>query len=75
MSTEHTSRLRSRREELGLSRDELALKADVSGEYIRRLEMGLHEPTLPMARAIASALDSTVDSLWPAADLPAAANS
>jgi len=57
---------------MGLSRDELALRAELSGEYVRRLELGLHTPTLEIARRLADALQTTVDVLWP--PLPAAGN-
>ncbi len=57
--------LRATRERLGLRPEIIAGKADISLVYYRRLEAGLSKPTLPVARRVAAALESTVDVLWP----------
>jgi transcriptional regulator with XRE-family HTH domain len=60
--------MKDRREALGLRREELAAKADISYDYVRKLEeRGPEgpEPTLPVARRIAAALNSTVDKIFP----------
>lgn len=63
-----SSKLRERREALGLRKEDLASKAGISMETVRRLETGPDEanPTLEVARSIAEALDTTVDELFPA---------
>ena len=65
--------LRQAREAAGRTQQETAVAAEIALSYYQRLEAGGSMPGLPIARAIAAALDSTVDTLWPTA-LPAAAN-
>lgn len=62
------SKLRERREGVGMRREELAFKAGISADYIRRLETNPDEanPTLEVARGIAEVLGTTVDELFPA---------
>lgn len=62
------SQLRTRREALGMRREELAVKSGLSANYLQKLENdpGAANPTLEVARAIADALDTTVDELFPA---------
>jgi transcriptional regulator with XRE-family HTH domain len=48
--------LRARRVSAGLSLRELAGRTKVSNAYLSELERGLHEPSLRVLRAIASAL-------------------
>lgn len=55
--------LRQRRAELNMSQAELATKVGVDKRQIRRYESGDTQPTLPIARAIAAALDMTIDEL------------
>jgi transcriptional regulator with XRE-family HTH domain len=53
---------------LGLSVTELALRADLSGDDIERIEEGGTEPTIPLLRRLAAALDADVR-LTPGNDL------
>lgn len=46
-----------------MSQSELAAKAGVDKRQIRRYESGEAQPTLPIAKAIASALGITIDEL------------
>lgn len=48
--------LRARRVSAGMSLRELAGRTSVSNAYLSELERGLHEPSLRVLRAIASAL-------------------
>ncbi len=60
-----SSRVREFREARGLRREDVASRAGVSYETVRKLEADMHTPGLEMARRIAAALDATVDELWP----------
>lgn len=62
------SKLRARREALGMRKEDLASKAGISIETVRRLESSPDEanPTLEVARGIADALETTIDELFPA---------
>lgn len=55
--------IRQRRTELGLSQADLATKAGVDKRQVRRYEAGDAQPGLAVARAIAQALDITIDEL------------
>lgn len=55
--------MRQRRAERGLSQADLAGQVGVDSRQIRRYEAGEAQPTLPIARAIARALDITLDEL------------
>jgi transcriptional regulator with XRE-family HTH domain len=55
--------IRQRRAELNMSQSELAAKAGVGKRHIRRYESGETQPTLPIAKAIASAFGITIDEL------------
>jgi transcriptional regulator with XRE-family HTH domain len=55
--------IRERRGELNMSQAELAAKVGVDKRQIRRYESGETQPTLPIARAIARALDISIDEL------------
>jgi transcriptional regulator with XRE-family HTH domain len=60
------NRVQSEREARGWTREQLGLKASVSREYIRLLEIGaVRTPALESARKVASALGVTVDELFP----------
>lgn len=59
--------LKAARTRLGWRPEVVAGRADISLVYYRRLEAGLSQPTLPIARRVAEALGSTVDALWPPA--------
>jgi transcriptional regulator with XRE-family HTH domain len=50
--------LRARRLAKGLSLRELSTRTSVSNAYLSELERGLHEPSLSVLLAIASALDA-----------------
>ena len=50
--------LRAQRLATGLSRCELSARTGVSNAYLSGIERGLHEPSLSVLRAIASALDT-----------------
>jgi transcriptional regulator with XRE-family HTH domain len=50
--------LRAQRLAQGLSLRELAARTTVSNAYLSELERGLHEPSLSVLRAIASALEA-----------------
>lgn len=62
------SKLRERREALGLRREDVASRAGVSIETVRRFEASPDDanPTLEVARKIAGVLGSTVEKLFPA---------
>jgi len=49
-------RIRQRRIDLGMTQEQLASKAEVSREYIVRLEAAKHDPTLSVLERIAKAL-------------------
>jgi transcriptional regulator with XRE-family HTH domain len=49
--------LRAQRLAGGLTLRELAQRTNVSNAYLSQLERGLHEPSLSVLRAVASALD------------------
>jgi transcriptional regulator with XRE-family HTH domain len=55
--------IRERRGELNMSQAELAAKVGVDKRQIRRYESGETQPTLPIAKAIARALDISIDEL------------
>jgi transcriptional regulator with XRE-family HTH domain len=55
--------IRQRRDDLGLSQSELAAKVGVDPRQIRRYESGDTQPTLSVAKAIARALDISIDEL------------
>jgi transcriptional regulator with XRE-family HTH domain len=53
--------LKKRREERGLSRQELAERARISREYVRRLEAGWQDPTIGTLQRLAKALEVNMD--------------
>lgn len=55
--------IRRRRQELGLSQTELALRAGTDARAIRRYEAGEIQPSLIAAKAIANALEISLDAL------------
>lgn len=60
------NRLKEQREALGLRREDVASKADISYDYVRRLEApDPPTPGLAIARRIADALGTTVDDVFP----------
>jgi HTH-type transcriptional regulator / antitoxin HipB len=56
-------RLRERREKRGWSQRELAEASGVSREYIARIELGQHDPTLSTLEKLAQALGMKVAKL------------
>ena len=56
-------RIRERRLELGLTLEQLASAVDRAPSQLSALENGKREPRLPLLRALAAALHSTVDDL------------
>jgi transcriptional regulator with XRE-family HTH domain len=69
----YPNRIRPTREKDGKSQRDVAETADFALSYYQQVEDGESMPTLSKARALAAALDCTVDELWPA-ELPAAVN-
>ena len=63
MSTKFPIRLKQRREEKGLTRQQLAAAVSISSAAIRLYEVGEREPTLSVLRALAIALDCSLDYL------------
>jgi transcriptional regulator with XRE-family HTH domain len=61
--------LRAQRVAAELSLRELSERTNVSNAYLSQLERGLHEPSLTVLRAIASALDVPLGSLLDRAGL------
>jgi transcriptional regulator with XRE-family HTH domain len=55
--------LRSQRVAAELSLRELSARTNVSNAYLSELERGLHEPSLRVLRAIASALDTSLGAM------------
>ncbi|MGZ4331949.1 MAG: helix-turn-helix domain-containing protein [Solirubrobacteraceae bacterium] len=55
--------LRAQRRAADLSLRELSQRTKVSNAYLRQLERGLHEPSLSVLRAIATALGLPLESL------------
>ena len=56
-------RIRERRTELGMTLEQLAAAVDRAPSQLSALENGKREPRLPLLRALATALGSTVDEL------------
>ena len=55
--------IRAQRELANLSLRELAARTNVSNPYLSQIERGLHEPSVRVLRAIASALNVSAESL------------
>lgn len=56
--------IRLRRQEMGLSQDELAKKCGVSRQTINAAENNKYDPTLALAFRLARELGTTVDALF-----------
>ena len=65
------ARIRSAREHLGLSQEELAARADVNAGYLSLIERGQREPSLSKLHKIATATNLTLGDLLGAAEVPA----
>jgi transcriptional regulator with XRE-family HTH domain len=61
--------IRTQRELANLSLRDLAARTKVSNPYLSQVERGLHEPSLRVLRAIASALNVSAESLLAQAGL------
>lgn len=59
------SALKKIRRKRGLTIEDVASRAGISYDYVRRLEGKQHVPTLGIARRLAAALGATVDELFP----------
>ena len=55
--------LLDKRKEKGLSQEQLASMVGVSRPFISQMETGEHLPSIKTAKALAKALDCTVDEL------------
>lgn len=62
---DHGTTLRMVRKAKGLTQAAVADAAGISQAYLGRLEVGAYAPTLRVARALAAALGSPLDALWP----------
>lgn len=62
-------RMINRRKELGWSQRELAKKADISFEYVNKIEAGHQFPSLPMLDRLADALGMTAKDIFYGTDL------
>ena len=61
--------IRAQRPTAGLSLRELAERTSVSNAYLSQIERGLHEPSISVLRAIASALDVPLETFLESAGL------
>jgi transcriptional regulator with XRE-family HTH domain len=61
--------IRAQRVTAGLSLRELAERTKVSNAYLSQIERGLHEPSISVLRAIAAALDVSLEALLAQAGL------
>lgn len=55
--------LRNLRQELGISQEQLALRASVDRSFVGKLEAGRHQPSLAVVFALALALSTPAGSL------------
>lgn len=65
MASASPTRLKLIVDKRGVRRERLAADAKISVSYLRMLERGQYVPSLGIARRLASALDVTVDELFP----------
>jgi transcriptional regulator with XRE-family HTH domain len=61
--------IRSQRQQAQLSLRELAARTNVSNPYLSQIERGLHEPSVRVLKAIAVALNLSLETLLVAAGL------
>ena len=64
MGAEMENIIRIRRQELGLSQEQLARKCDVSRQTVNAIENNKYDPTLSLAFRLAKELQLTVDELF-----------
>jgi transcriptional regulator with XRE-family HTH domain len=55
--------LRKRRRDLGISQEDLALRAEIDRAYVGGLERGEHNPTLVTLERLSAALDVRMSAL------------
>lgn len=55
--------IKQKREEMGITQEDLALACGISQAYVTAIECGRKNPTLPLAKQIATILGCTVDEL------------
>lgn len=58
------SKIKSRRSFLGMSQEELALKADIDRTFISKIERGIANPSLKTIHDIALVLDISLSDLF-----------
>jgi len=58
-------KLKEIREEMKLTQEDLARKADMSLQCLRQIETGRRNPRLANAQAIATALGRRIEEIWP----------
>ena len=63
------AQIRAQRMTAGLSLRELAVRTSVSNAYLSQIERGLHEPSISVLGAIATALDVPLETLLTRAGL------
>ena len=61
--------IRERRKQAEMSLRDLAARTDVSNPYLSQLERGLHQPSVRVLKAIAGALNMSVEALMVQAGL------
>lgn len=59
------ARIRARRNERQLTLKQLSQRSNVTLHQIHKYEQEIHEPTVPVLRRLADALDITLDELVP----------
>ena len=57
--------LKTTREDLGLTQEQVARTAGINGRYYQDLEAGRSVPGVKHATNIARALKTTIEALWP----------
>lgn len=58
------NKIKERRQQLGLTQDDLAKAASVRRETIVFLEQGKYNPSLNLAHSVAKSLKTTIDDLF-----------
>jgi DNA-binding XRE family transcriptional regulator len=60
----------NKRNKLGLTHDEVAVKAHISRPYYTNIEAGRKDPSMKVMKRIADALNGTIDQLFFDQDVP-----
>lgn len=63
-ATRYPNRLNARLEELGLSKNKVAISLDLERAYLSRLASGHNLPSVVAGIAIARKLDTSVEDIW-----------